>query len=242
MPDENPKVLSAFADSPVAGWGKVVAIDGPAGVGKTTVAQALASRLGFLLLDSGAIYRAMALHLMKHGIKPDSSHIPRIIIDSPHISIGLEIGVMRIRLGADDVTVAIREESVGSAASRFSARPEVRNALLGLQRSAASNWNLVAEGRDMGTVVFPDAWIKFFLTADLSERSKRRYLELIERGEITELKDVMDEMRKRDERDQSRIEAPLVPAKDAIVVDTGSLSPHEVLELLFLHVSRKHSV
>ncbi len=143
-----------------------VTIDGPAAAGKSTVARLLAQRLGFALLDSGALYRALALHLIRCGILPDARSIPKEALDSLDLRIEPRVGYMKIFLGSQDVTGIIREESVGEAASRFSARPEIRKVLLKIQREAGLQWNLVAEGRDMGTVVFPDARIKFFLTAD----------------------------------------------------------------------------
>jgi cytidylate kinase len=207
-----------------------ITIDGPAAAGKSTVARLLAQRLGFVLLDSGALYRVMALHLTRCGVSPDDESIPEKAIDSLDLRIQPDVGSMRIFLGSEDVTEIIRQENIGEAASRFSTRPEIRKVLLATQRRSGSQWNLVAEGRDMGTVVFPEARVKFFLTADPEERSKRRYLETIERGNDAGLEKIDAEMRRRDHRDQSREVSPLIKAPDAVIVDTTGLSPEEVVE------------
>jgi len=207
----------------------VIAIDGPAGAGKSTAARLLAEHLGFFLLDTGALYRVMALHLIRSGIVPGAERIPESALESLDLRIEPQIASMRVFLGEEEVTAMIRDEWLGEQASRFSTKPEVRRALLGLQRSASSKWDLVAEGRDMGTVVFPDAQVKFFVTAELSERSKRRHLELVERGDSTPLDKVRQEMRARDDRDESREASPLVKAQDAITIDTTNLNPQQVL-------------
>ncbi len=211
-----------------------VTIDGPAAAGKSTVARLLSNRLGFALLDSGALYRGLALHLVRNKISPDSSTVSQKLLDSLDLRPEPGIGFMKVLLGSEDVTEIIREESVGEAASRFSALQEVRRAVLDLQRRIGSEWDLVAEGRDMGTVVFPDAPIKFFLTADPEERAKRRHLELSDRGDASELQQVRSQMCQRDLRDQSRATAPLVQAQDAVVIDTTGLSPEEVVDRMML--------
>ena len=209
-----------------------VTIDGPAAAGKSTVARLLAQRLGFALLDSGALYRALALHLIRCGTSPDASSIPEEALDSLDLRIEPGVGSMKIFLGSQDVTGIIREESVGEAASKFSARPEIREVLLKIQREAGLQWNLVSEGRDMGTVVFPGAQVKFFLTADPEERSKRRYLEVTKRGDNPDFKKIDSEMRRRDHRDESRQTSPLVKAESAIVVNSTGLDPNEVVDLM----------
>lgn len=216
----------------------VVAIDGPAGSGKSTVARLLAERLGFFLLDSGALYRVIALHLMRRGIPDDGSRVPGDSLEAVDLRIEPSIGPMRLFLDGEDVTAKIRTEKISAAASRYSARPEVRHTLIGLQRDAASTWNLVAEGRDMGSVVFPEARMKFFLTAALEERAQRRYAELVNRGEDALFEVVRAEMLDRDARDESRSEAPLVRAPDAVLVDTTGLNVDQVVQAMMLHIGK----
>ncbi len=223
------------SDSPAT----VITIDGPAAAGKSTVARLLARRLGFLLLDSGALYRGLALHLLRRNVSPDKGIVPEDTLASLDLVIQPEVASMRVFLDREDVTEGLRGEALGVAASRFSTQPAVRNALLVLQRNAGARWNLVAEGRDMGTVVFPHARAKFFLHADLEERSRRRYRELSEKGEQPDFPEVLVEMRERDLRDETRVIAPLVQATDAIAVDATRLVPEAVVELMLDVIERR---
>ena len=207
----------------------IITIDGPAAAGKSTAARLLAQRIGFVLLDSGALYRCVALHLLREKISPDASRIPEEALSALEISVKPGPLAMKVLLNGEDVTPLLRHESISEAASRFSALPEVRQALLELQRSTGARWDLVAEGRDMGTVVFPHARFKFFLIADLDERARRRYLELMGRGERADLDQVRSHMIERDRRDATRKASPLVMAADAVAIDAGALTPEEVV-------------
>lgn len=216
----------------------VVTIDGPAGAGKSTAARMLARRLEYFLLDTGALYRACAAHLLWWGVSPDAQRVPEAALDALDIRVEPQSASMKVFLGDEDVSDRIRIEAISSAASRFSAKTEVRSALLEIQRSAAAGGGVVAEGRDMGTVVFPDADVKFFLTADIEERSRRRYAELVERGEEASLGEVRRDMEARDRRDEERSAAPLVPASDAVIVNSSHLDAESVVEFMAGVVAR----
>lgn len=202
----------------------VITIDGPAGSGKSTLARRLSACTGFHLLDTGAIYRVMALHLLRHGVDPHAGRVGREFISSLELRLEPNVASMELYMAGENVTSLIRTEQVGNAASRFSALPEIRMALLSIQREIGAKWSIVAEGRDMGTVVFPNASIKFFLVAGLTERSKRRYLELTERGETVDFQEVYQALRARDERDRTREQAPLLKAPDAQLIDTTGMT------------------
>ncbi|MEW6530727.1 MAG: (d)CMP kinase [Thermodesulfobacteriota bacterium] len=218
--------------------GIVIAIDGPAGSGKSTVARMLAKRLEFLLLDSGALYRALALHLDRLSIDPDADTVPESTLKSVDLRAEPGVASVRLFLGEEEVTDLIRGERVGSIASRFSTKPEVRATLLRVQREIAGRGGVVAEGRDMGSVVFPHAQLKFFLSAETEERARRRFQELVERGEPAELVAVEADMRARDLRDSTRKESPLVQAADAIFIDTTYLAPEDVIQIIWDHVCK----
>jgi cytidylate kinase len=203
----------------------IVTIDGPAGSGKSTAAQQLAERLGFEVLDTGAMYRAIALRSIELAIDVDDAERVAEIARA----IDIEALGSAVRADGRDVTAAIRTPAVTSAASKVAAIPDVRTAMVRLQRKAAARRNIVSEGRDQGTVVFPDAECKFFLTADADERARRRQLEHAEQGEQISFADLRRQILERDTRDATRATAPLRAAEDAVRIDTSHLSPEETV-------------
>jgi cytidylate kinase len=207
----------------------IVAIDGPAGAGKSTVARQLARRLGFSMIDTGAIYRAVALAARRAEIPWDDDDGLRKLLDA---GLGLVFREDRVLLKGRDVTEALRTPEITRGASVVSARPVVREKLLGLQRELGleAPRGAVLEGRDIGTVVFPDAQVKFFLTASDEARAQRRHSELAEKGLHVPLEDVLADQRQRDRDDTERTIAPLKPAPDAIVIDTTGLDLAEVVD------------
>lgn len=208
---------------------EVIAIDGPAGAGKSTVARALAHRLGLFLLDTGAIYRSLALLARERSIEwTDEGGLAQLAETLPIRFVSTE-GAQRVVLDGRDVSDAIRTPQISDGASRVSALPKVRAALLQLQRTIAARGGCVVEGRDIGTVVLPWAPVKFFLTATPEERARRRCAELQERGQAADLASTLAEIQERDFRDQSRDTAPLRAAPDAIVLDTSDLALDEVV-------------
>lgn len=203
----------------------VVAIDGPAGAGKSTVARAVAERIGVPYLDTGALYRAIALKLHEEHIMPDDGER----ISERLKDLRLEVGRGTISADGVDVTAEIRSALVDGIVSAYAARPEVRDALTGLQRAQAAR-GLVADGRDMGTVVFPDAELKIFLTADAEERARRRYKERLERGEEADYDDILKQVKERDRYDMTREIAPLRPAQGCIIIDSSDMSAEEAAD------------
>ncbi|MFZ5891427.1 MAG: (d)CMP kinase [Myxococcota bacterium] len=219
----------------------VVAIDGPAGAGKSTVTRVVAERLNYLLVDTGAIYRAVALAAERAGLSWDDSDAVAAFAQELAAREGIRLeraenGAQRVLLDGGDVSGAIRTLAIGQGASKVSAIPGVRQALLELQRRAGRDGGVVLEGRDIGTVVFPDAEAKFFLTASVLVRAKRRHQELAEKGQAPPLEEVMNEVIERDRRDSSRPVAPLKQAADAVVVDSSELGIEEVADSIVQHV------
>jgi cytidylate kinase len=217
----------------------IVAIDGPAGAGKSSIAKRVAAKLGFLYINTGAMYRAVALWALRLGTELSDMH--RLEQLAREAKIELAAGTDRIFLNGEDVTEAVREPAVSEAASKVSAVPSVRRALRTLQRSMAESGSVVMEGRDVGSVIFPEAQVKIFLDADPESRAQRRALELQESGKQADVSSVATEMRLRDERDRTRTEAPLVQAPDAQLIDTTGLSLDEVEEAVLKLVRAKTS-
>lgn len=205
-----------------------IAIDGPSGAGKSTLARYLAGELGFLYVDTGAIYRTLGLHVCRAGLDPyDGAAVTQelgaISITMAHRP---ESG-QRMYLNGEDVSEAIREHQISWYASRVSAIPEVRALLLEMQRRFAREGNVVMDGRDIGTVVLPEADVKLYLTASAEDRARRRHRELLERGEETPLSQVLEDVLERDQRDLERESAPLRQAEDAVVLDTTGMGLEE---------------
>ena len=207
-----------------------IAIDGPAGAGKSTIAKLLAAKLGILYLDTGAMYRAIGLKALNTGVDiSDAVAVEKMLADTK-INVGQENGVQHVYLDGNDVSTAIRENSVSKAASDISAVPCVRYKMVELQRDIASKCDTVLDGRDIGTFVLPNAEHKIFLTASAEERAKRRYAELKAKGSDLTLEQIKDDIEKRDYNDSHRVLAPLKKADDATEIDTTSMTIDEVVE------------
>jgi cytidylate kinase len=206
----------------------IVTIDGPAGSGKSTAARGLAARLGFDYLDTGAMFRAVALALLDRGVDPADAPAVEAVLAVIHV----EMPPGRVVLDGRDVTAAIRAPAVAQAASRVAVVPAVRRFLAAEQRRIAEGRNIVCEGRDQGTAVFPDAPCKFFITADPRARAARRFRELLDKGEPVTLDEVLAQQLERDARDAGREDAPMRAATDAVVVDTTDLAADDVLARL----------
>lgn len=210
-----------------------IAIDGPSGAGKSTLAKGLAARLGFLYVDTGAIYRTVGLYVARQG--GDCGQAEQVLPHLPEIQVGLEYGedgLQRMILNGEDVTKAIRVNEVSRYASQVSAIPEVRAFLLDMQRQLARTHSVIMDGRDIGTVVLPQADVKIFLTASAEERALRRQKELAEKGENLPFETVLEQIVQRDYADEHRAAAPLKKADDAVELDTSRLNLEESLEAL----------
>lgn len=213
----------------------VITVDGPSGAGKGTLCKVLAEKLGWHLLDSGAIYRVLALAALHHHV--DMMSEDALVPLASHLDVRFitQNGQLKIILESEDVTDSIRTETVGNTASQIAAFPRVREALLRRQRNFRELPGLVADGRDMGTVVFPDAPVKIFLDASAEERARRRMIQLQEKGFRGKFDRLLLEIKERDERDRNRAIAPLVPAAGALVIDSTDLSIEDVIEKVLAH-------
>jgi len=216
---------------------EIVTIDGPSGSGKSTISRMLAARLGYAYLDTGAMYRAAGLAAMRAGIPLDDEEKIAALLDSA-FDLELLPGAddTRVLLGGEDVSREIRTAEMGLVASKVSALPAVRQRLGALQREIGGRGRVVCEGRDMGTVVFPDAAWKFFLDATPEERARRRTAQLIEKGENADYDAILAQIKKRDHDDSSRAVAPLRPAPDAVVIDSSRMNADEVVSLMLKRI------
>ncbi len=216
-----------------------IAIDGPSGAGKSTISKILAKEFGFTYVDTGAIYRTVGVYAHRNGINPKSADDVGNSLSYINIEIKHADGIQRLFLNGDDVTEAIREHIISQYASDVSAIPAVRAFLLEMQREFARRDNVIMDGRDIGTVVLPDAKIKIFLTATDEDRAERRYEELLAKGQNVTFEKVLSDMRIRDEQDSKRAVAPLVPADDAVIVDTTGNTLEKSIEVLKDIISKR---
>ena len=215
-----------------------IALDGPAGAGKSTVAKALAEKLDILYLDTGAMYRATALYMLRRGVAVSDEKGVEEALPSLPLSVRYDGGKQRTMLGEEDVSSLIRTPELSMAASDVSKIPAVRIKMVEMQREIAHGMDCVLDGRDIGTFVLPDCKNKFFITAKPETRAARRYIELREKGVVVDEKEVLSDIRRRDENDRNRDFAPLKQAKDAVVVDTSDMTIEEVVAAVLSRVGR----
>lgn len=207
-----------------------IAIDGPAGAGKSTIARRVARELSFIYVDTGAMYRAMALYLLRKEVNRDDTEQIGNICQDAEISIEYQNGEQIVLLNGENVNSYLRTEEVGNMASVSSAVPRVREKLLSLQRKLAKDMSVVMDGRDIGTTILPNADVKIYLTASSLTRARRRYLELQEKGTVCNLDDIQKDIEERDQRDMNREISPLRQAKDAVLVDSSDLTIQQVVD------------
>ena len=217
-----------------------VAVDGPSGAGKSTLAKAVAAKLDILYVDTGAIYRTIGCYVKEKGVDPRDNEAVIALLPEIHVEMRYaRVGLQHMFLNGRDVTDEIRQNEISRYASDVSAIPEVRTHLLEMQRQFAREASVIMDGRDIGTVVLPDAEVKVFLTAPLEERARRRFLELEQRGTPKAYADVLSEMEQRDYNDSHRAAAPLRQAEDAVLLDTGDLNFEESLDALIAIIRKK---
>lgn len=207
---------------------KNIAIDGPAGAGKSTIAKRVAKEIGAIYVDTGAMYRAIALYLIRQGVKEEEEEKMEALCKEANVTLAYEDGQQQVLLNGENVSAYIRTEEVSRMTSVSSAKKGVRASILDLQRSLAKTTQVVMDGRDIGTVILPDARVKIYLTASVEARAKRRFDELTAKGENWNLEEIKAMIRERDERDMNRETAPLRQAEDAVLVDTSDMSIEEV--------------
>ena len=207
-----------------------IAIDGPAGAGKSSIAKNAARELGFIYVDTGAMYRTIALYLLREGIDPQDERMLAKALGEIDVRISYEGGVQHMLLNGEDVSDVIRTPEISDAASRTSAIPAVRKRLLDLQRTLASQEDVLMDGRDIGTMILPDADLKIFLTASVAERARRRYLEMKNKGQECILEEIRKEIEERDYRDIHREISPLHKAEDAVLLDTSDMDKEMVVK------------
>lgn len=209
-----------------------IAIDGPAGAGKSTIARLVSKKLDFIYVDTGAMYRAIALYFINNDTDVENEEELKAALDKIQINISYENGVQHILLNMDDVSKKIRNEQVGNMASKTSAYKPVREKLLDLQRGIAAENDVIMDGRDIGTNILPNAELKIYLTASVDVRAKRRYDELVEKGETPDLETIKKDIEQRDYQDMNREIAPLRQAEDAVLVDTSEMGIDEVVDCI----------
>jgi cytidylate kinase len=213
----------------------IIAIDGPVGSGKSTLARRVAQMLGYVYVDTGAMYRALALKALRRGVALEAADEKLVALArDTRIDLRAEDGTQRVFLDHEDVTTAIRTPEVSQAASKLAVNAGVRHVLVAEQRRAGEQGGVVMEGRDIGSVVFPDAQLKIFLTASPETRAERRWREHQQKGDAIDLQRTLEEIRERDRRDQGRATSPLVRAADAVVVDSTAMDPEEVARLVVM--------
>ncbi len=217
-----------------------IAIDGPAGAGKSSIAKALSKKLGYIYIDTGAMYRAVALFFLENDVKEGTDSRIESLLEKLEISIKYEDGAQKVILNGEDVTGKLRLEEIGKLASKFSAIGSVREKLVALQRKLAQKENVVMDGRDIGTVVLPNADLKIYLSASSKVRAKRRYLELLEKGHTDlDINEIEDEIIKRDEADMNREISPLKQADDAYYLDSSDMTLEEVVSKILSMVKEE---
>lgn len=206
-----------------------IAIDGPAGAGKSTIAKIVAKELGFIYVDTGAMYRTLALACFRDGINTTDEDAVVAKCESVEVTLGYEDGTQKVYLNGEDVSAEIRREEIGNLTSAIAVYPGVRKILVALQKDLASKKDVVMDGRDIGTAVLPNADLKIYLTASVETRAKRRYDELIEKGQTCDLKEIEKDIEDRDYRDMNREVSPLSQADDAVLVDSSDMTIDEVV-------------